>query len=210
MDYKKQIYFGFDLDETLIHSKETFKSITDADPAADFYIYDHQFKNRVEYEVFVRPNIDLVLNKVNSEYNMFFYTRAEKNYAENIVSNLGYSELPLFTREDTDLEQDFGPYSSGSKFYVKRLDKIASKLGTSIENIIFIDDVKNNQEIRPLDNVIRIKEFTDEDFLDNEFTKLYKFLNTLQNNDKDLISKLKKFNFDDKNHLSFRRTMWVK
>lgn len=205
MNYKKKIFFGFDLDETLIHSKETFVSKTDADPAADFYIYDNQFKNRIEYEVFVRPNTNLILNKVHDEYNMFFYTRAEKEYAKNIVSNLGFEDCPLFTRDDTDLEQDFGPYSNGTKFYVKRLDKISITLGCKVESIIFIDDVKNNMEIRPIENVIRIKEFKGEDFLDNEFTKLYKFLNTLKESDAHLIEKFKSFNFNDKRKLDLGR-----
>lgn len=196
MSYKKSIYFGFDLDETLIHSKETFKSIADADPAADFYIYDQNFKKRIEYEVFIRPNTHLVLNKVDSEYNLFFYTRAERFYAESIVKNLGFEHLPLFTRNDTDVEADFGPYSSGRQFYVKRLDKIAKALNTSVENIVFIDDVRNQQEIRPLENVIKIKEFTDEDFLDNEFTKLHSFLKDIKD-DEQALNNLKSFNFDN-------------
>lgn len=197
MTEKKKVFFGLDLDETLIYSHETFKSKTDADPSADFYIYDKDHPNCIEYEVFERPNLHLLLNKINSEFNMFFFTRAERTYAQNIVNELGFSDLPLFSREHTDIVKDIGPYSSGSTYELKRLDKIAKVLGTDLEHLIFIDDVVNMQAIHPIDNVIKISKFHKETIKDNEFSKLLNFLNTLDGSSVEIVSKLKNFNFDN-------------
>lgn len=205
----KKIFFGFDLDETLIHSVEGLKSKFDVDPSADFYIKD-DMTDLIEYEVYERPNINLVLNKVSNEYNLFFYTRALKDYAEKIVKHLGYEQYPLFTREDTIEEKDIGPYSEGRTYHVKRLDLIAKRLNTSIENIVFVDDVRNTQQIRPIEVVMKISEFNTSSVKDNEFTKLYKFLNELKGTDEEKIKKLRSFHFpniEDKKQNRIRRTM---
>lgn len=194
---KKNIYIGFDIDETLIHSVEGLKSRYDVDPSADYYIKD-ELTDLIEYEVYERPNINLVLNKVANEYNLFFYTRATKTYAEKIMSLIGYEDYPLFTRNDTEQVKDIGPYSSGQTYYVKRLDLIAKKLNTNVDNIIFIDDVRNINEIRPIEAVMKIKAFTVDTCNDNEFSKLYTFLNNINDSEKDLIRKIRSFNFPEK------------
>jgi TFIIF-interacting CTD phosphatase-like protein len=205
----KEIFFGFDIDETIIHSVEGLKSKYDVDPAADFYIKSDD-TDLIEYEVYVRPNIDIVLNKVAKDYNLFFYTRAIKSYAEKILDVLGYQDYPLFTREDTVQEKDIGPYSDGRVYHVKNLNHIAKRLNTTVENIVFVDDVRNIQEIRPVEAVMRISEFNTHSVKDNEFTKLYKFLGEVKGTNQEVIQQLRSFHFpefQDKKKNIIRRKM---
>ena len=64
-------------------------------------------------------------------------------------------------------------YEGRKRFETKRLDKIAKKMKINIDDVIFFDDIKNNNEIRPLKNVVKVPAYFGSDF-DNALGKIYK------------------------------------
>lgn len=179
----KDIFFGFDLDETLIHSKKIGVSEQPYDDA-DFNIYNG---NQVSYSVYIRPHAKLLLDYIKERYHLFFYTRAGSSYAEQIVDNLGCNNYPTFSSSSIEREKVETLEEGIKKFLVKRLDKIASKLGASVDNMIFVDDIRNTREIRPISQVLQVPEYDGSD-LDSVLYKLYSRLKEIDNkSDKELI-----------------------
>lgn len=131
----KKIYVGFDLDETLIHSKDLGIS-NEPYLDCDFNIME---KNKYKYSVYIRPNSILLLNYSSS---------IDKTYLNTI-------------------------YEGRKRFETKRLDKISKKMKINIDDVIFFDDIKNNNEIRPLKNVVKVPAYFGSDF-DNALGKIYK------------------------------------
>ncbi len=172
----KKIYIGFDLDETLIHSKDlglTNEPYVDC----DFNIMED---NKFKYSVYIRPNSILLLNYIYEKYNLFFYTRAGEDYAKSIVSYFGFEDCPLFHSSSIDKVYIDTIYEGRKRFEVKRLDKIAKKMNINVDDMIFFDDIKNNNEIRPLKNVIKVPAYIGSDF-DNALGKIYKIFKDCSN-----------------------------
>jgi ASC-1-like (ASCH) protein len=165
----KKIYVGFDLDETLIHSKDLGIS-NEPYVDCDFNIME---KDKYKYSVYIRPNSILLLNYIYENFNLFFYTRAGEDYAKSIVSYLGFEDCPLFHSSSIDKTYLNTIYEGRKRFETKRLDKIAKKMKINIDDVIFFDDIKNNNEIRPLKNVVKVPAYFGSDF-DNSLGKIYK------------------------------------
>lgn len=183
---KKEIYIGFDLDETLISSKDLGIS-NEPYIDCDFNIFAN---GKYKYSVYERPNARLLLNYIDQNFNLFFYTRSGEDYAKSIVKNLGFEECPTFFSSSVDKIRIDTIYEGIKKFEVKRLDKIATKLNINLNSLIFFDDIKNSREIRPYDRVIKVPEYHGSDF-DNALGKIYKIIkDNINLENKDFIDKL--------------------
>lgn len=157
-----KIYVGLDIDETLIKTNQ-YGSLYDRPDDAEFYFECSPFK----YALYKRPFLDEFLTYLTKKYNVFFYTRATQDYAQQIITFLGYPNIPLFHRADCQRVEEILPYEKNKLIYHKKnLKLIADKLGTDLHHIVFIDDVVNEKEISPTDIVIAIPEYdlTDDDF----------------------------------------------
>lgn len=168
---KKKIYVGFDIDETFIHSID-IKLDQNPYVDADFNILDPD-TGKLNFSTYIRPNAGLLLNYVREHYNIFFYTRATKDYAVSILKEFGMENEKLFHSKYIDVETIDTLYEGFKRFKVKRLDKIANKLGIHIDDMIFIDDIKNKNEIRPIHVVTQVPAYYGNE-IDNTMTKLLK------------------------------------
>lgn len=180
---KKEVFFGLDLDETLIHTVRVW-GISDIPDDAEFFIYED---NKISYAAYIRNHTAEFLKYIDDNFTMFFYTRAADFYAEQTIAALGYKDTPLFHRGHTEVvkEKVFDAYSMEREktYYKKDLNKIAALLNTDIDNIIFVDDVVDNREITPTNCVIQIPEYTNtEDFDLKILTDHLKFFEKLENN----------------------------
>jgi hypothetical protein len=201
---KKNIHVGFDIDETFIHSIDIS---LDQEPYidADFNIKDVD-TGRYAFSTYIRPNASLLLNYVKDNYNIFFYTRSSKDYALAVLKEFGLENEKFFSTKYIDVETVDTLYEGRKRFKVKRLDKIASKLNIDIDDMMFIDDIRNTNEIRPIhvvtqvpayhgsdnDNIMTVllKKFQACNQLDEESIKAYFKSVDLMNDDK-IIKKTK-------------------
>jgi TFIIF-interacting CTD phosphatase-like protein len=156
---KHKIHIGLDIDETLI-SAMRYGGLMDRPDDAEFYFECEPFK----YALYKRPFLDEFLQYVTAHYNVFFYTRALQDYAQQIITFLGYPHLPLFHRGDCERIEEIVPYAKNKIVYHKKnLKNIAEKLRIPVHTIVFIDDVANETEITPIEQVIAIPEYDQED-----------------------------------------------
>ena len=159
IDMNGKIYVGLDIDETLIKTKQ-YSCLMDRPDDAEFYFACSPFK----YALYKRPFLDKFLTYLHQYYNVFFYTRATHEYAQQIVTFLGYPNTPLFHREDCERIEEILPYEKQKTVYHKKnLQLVATHLNTDLNHIVFIDDVVNEREITPTDIVIAIPEYDFED-----------------------------------------------
>jgi hypothetical protein len=168
---KKNIHVGFDIDETFIHSID-IKLDQEPYVDADFNIKDVD-TGKYSFSTYIRPNAGLLLNHVKEHYNIFFYTRASKDYALSVLKEFGMENEVLFHSKYIDVETIDTLYEGFKKFKVKRLDKIANKLGINVDDMIFIDDIKDRNEIRPIHVVTQVPAYHGND-IDNVMTTLLK------------------------------------
>lgn len=166
---KKNIYVGFDIDETFIHSID-IKLDQEPYVDADFNIKDID-TGKYSFSTYIRPNAALLLNYVKENYNIFFYTRSSKDYALEVLKEFGMENERLFHSKYIDIETIDTLYEGFKRFKVKRLDKIASKLNINIDDMIFIDDIKDRNEIRPIHVVTQVTAYHGND-IDNTMTRL--------------------------------------
>lgn len=182
-----KIYVGLDIDETLIKTRQ-YSCLMNRPDDAEFYFACGPFK----YALYKRPFLDEFLTYLHQHYNVFFYTRATQEYAQQIITFLGYPTTPLFHREDCERIEEILPYEKHKiVYYKKNLGMIANKLNTELRYIVFIDDVVNEREITPTDIVITIPEYDGEDdcclkivhdhFIESEpITQQLQYMKTLQ------------------------------
>lgn len=202
MNNNNDIYIGFDLDETLISSRIlgiTNEPFVDA----DFNLTEH---GKFVFSVYERPNARVLLNYINENFNLFFYTRAGEYYAKQVVSNLGFESCPLFFSSSIDKIRVDTIYEGIKRIEVKRLDKIAKKLNTEIDNLLFFDDIRNSIEIRPYNRVIKVPAYNGSDY-DNALSKIYTIIkNNILMDNKDFINSLLSIEEDflNENHKTFK------
>ena len=177
---KKNIYVGFDIDETFIHSID-IKLDQEPYVDADFNIKDAD-TDKLSFSTYIRPNARLLLNYVRDNYNIFFYTRSSKDYALAVLNEFGLENEILFHSKYIDVETVDTLYEGFKKFKVKRLDKIATKLGINVDDMIFIDDIKNRNEIRPIHVVTQVPAYYGND-TDNVMTTLLKAFQVCEQHD---------------------------
>jgi len=182
-----KIHIGLDIDETLIKTRQ-YGSLYDRPDDAEFYFTCGPF----QYALYKRLFLDDFLSYLHQNYNVFFYTRATQDYAQQIVTFLGYPETPIFHRGDCERIEEILPYEKDKIVYHKKnLKLVADKLNISLHNIVFIDDVVNEKEITHPDCIITIPEYDFEDdyclkiihdhFVESEtITQQIQYMRTLQ------------------------------
>ncbi len=164
MGYSKKILLVLDLDETLIHARE---KPLESEP--DFRVFD--------YYVYVRPNLDWFLKKVNESYRLGIWSSADDVYVNAIIDYIKPEDLDFefvwgasrcTTRRDYDLDKYFKE---------KRLKKL-KRYGNKLEKILIVDDTPEKLKDN-YGNAIYIKPF-EGDSKDGLLFKLYHYLETLK------------------------------
>lgn len=193
---RTKLYIGFDIDETFIHSKDIDSDNIPYDDA-DFNIVED---NKLVFSTYIRPNASLLLNHINDNYNIFFYTRASQEYALEVLKEFGLEDKPLFHASHIEKETVDTVYEGRKKVEVKRLDKVAKKLNIDVNNIIFFDDIRNYLETRPVNVVVQVPAYVGSD-LDNVMGTLYnRFLSCKNLSDDEIKSKIKNISMEELTH----------
>lgn len=161
------IYIGLDIDETIIKAVE-YHGLSDRPDDAEFYFELFQPNYTEKFAIYKRNHLDEFIYKINKNFNIFFYTRADRVYAETILTHLKLDKYPLFAREQTIKKEELLDPISGNiiTYYLKDLQIVADNLNINIEDIIFIDDVVNEKELKQTNLAIKIPEFN---IYDNDF-----------------------------------------
>lgn len=192
---KRNIFIGFDIDETFIHSKEIG---LDKTPYCDSDFNIKDSNGEYNFSTYIRPNAQSLLNYVRDNFNIFFYTRSSKYYTEAVLKQFGMENEIFFHSKYIDVETIDTPEDGFKRFKVKRLDKIANKLGCKINDMLFIDDIKNRYEVRPSHIVIQVPEykgFDNDNALSILLSKFKEYENLKDNDFKDNMKLLKKEDF---------------
>lgn len=159
------ITLGLDIDETIIKTIK-YEGFIDRPDDAEFYftVGENEFKEN--FALYKRPYLDEFMNFVNKNFNVFFYTRADKTYAEIILKFLKFDNYPLYAREFTIKKEELIilPYKGEVKIYkfVKDLRIVAQDIGIELEDIVFIDDVVDKDQLLQPELTIKIPEFDNE------------------------------------------------
>ena len=153
-----------DIDETLIHT-EKFPANYLGEGEFDF---KYQSSNK-DYEYFTikRPFID-----------EFLWTAASKDYAENVLRNIGIDKSLLeffYTEENCTIKLD---YETCNYYGEKNLNKIRKK-GYNLEQTLIVDDIAKTA-IHNYGNLIQIKPFMT-NRSDTELLKLISYLEKIKN-----------------------------
>lgn len=161
------IYIGLDIDETIIKAVE-YHGLSDRPDDAEFYFELFQPNYTEKFAIYKRNYLEEFIYTINKNFNIFFYTRADRVYAETILKHLKLDKYPLFAREQTIKKEELLDTISGNiiTYYLKDLQIVADNLNINIEDIIFIDDVVNEKELKQTNLAIKIPEFN---IYDNDF-----------------------------------------
>lgn len=156
---------GLDIDETIIHTKRYY-GLFDRPDDAEFYfsLWDGDYEET--YALYCRAYLNEFIKLLDNNFKIFFYTRADKKYAEIILKHLKLDKYPLFGREHTIVHDEivFNAYRGNIvlKRYQKDLSIIAAELKTDIKNIVFIDDDNNSNQLVQPEITIKIPEFVND------------------------------------------------
>lgn len=159
------ITLGLDIDETIIKTIK-YDGFIDRPDDAEFYftLGENEFKEN--FALYKRPYLDEFMNFVDQNFNVFFYTRADKTYAEIILNFLKFDNKPLYAREFTIKKEELIiiPYQGEVKIYkfVKDLRIVSQDMGIKLEDIVFIDDVVDKDQLLQPELTIKIPEFDNE------------------------------------------------
>lgn len=154
------IYIGLDIDETIIKAVE-YHGLSDRPDDAEFYFELFQPNYTEKFAVYKRNHLNEFIENINKNFKIFFYTRADRTYAEIILNNLNLAHYPLFARENTIKKEELIDPIKGTiiTYYQKDLQIVADNLKIDKEDIIFIDDVVNEKELKQTNLAIEIPEF---------------------------------------------------
>jgi RNA polymerase II subunit A small phosphatase-like protein len=162
-----------DLDETLIHARET-----PLDRAEDFRVFN--------YFVYVRPHLERFLTECAARFRLAVWSSASDDYAAEVARRIFPPTLgPEFVwgrsrctySADTRRVQEEGYLDPGSHYnYVKKLHKLKRK-GYRLERILIVDDTPAKC-IHNYGNAIYVKEYEGRE-PDEELLHLGRYLATL-------------------------------
>jgi RNA polymerase II subunit A small phosphatase-like protein len=167
-----------DLDETLIHTEVI------PDHMSDQFDWDFKMEssNGSSYYTKKRPYLDQFLKFAFENFDIAVWTAASKDYAENILKNIGIDESNLkflYTKENCTLRADNRNGSYTGQYYgIKNLNKLKRK-GYDLDQVLIVDDVLETAE-NNWGNLIRIKPYTYERE-DTELLKLISYLEYIKN-----------------------------
>lgn len=128
-----------DLDETIVYATPLKPKDLDNN-----HFFTINFKKRVFY-VQIRPNLQHFLNQISKQYDIFFYTSSEKDYASQIIDKI----MPK-TKQNQRFYRDSCKNIYG--YFVKDLNVIKRP----IKRVLLIDDSAGSAILNPA-NLIRIK-----------------------------------------------------
>lgn len=156
------IYLGLDIDETIIKTL-SYDGLIDRPDDAEFYFTLSDATYIENFAVYIRPHLKEFMDFAILNFNVFFYTRADINYAKEILKFLKYDNLPLFARDKTIKKEEIIVEAYNQNFkkitYIKDLNIIAKELNISIDDIVFIDDVTSKDQLIQPELTIKIPEF---------------------------------------------------
>lgn len=158
------IHIGLDIDETIIYTQQYY-GLSDRPDDAEHYFSLIDNENSEHFALYLRPHLNEFITFLESNFKIFFYTRADKKYAEKILKFLNIDKYPLFGREETIIHEDVINTFRGSikiKRYQKDLRIVAKKLKIKINDIIFIDDSTDKAQLLQPELTIKIPEFNGE------------------------------------------------
>ena len=96
-NHNNKINLVFDLDDTLIYSQKIYKF----NNYNNKYIRNYDFKTNLEYKpnneqhyVWIRPHTKLFLKLISKFTNIYVFTAAKKNYADNIINEI-FEKKPI-------------------------------------------------------------------------------------------------------------------
>ena len=193
MSFKNEnkILLILDIDETLIHARET-----QLNRKSDFVIFN--------YSVYKRPFLKDFLLKVKDDFLIGVWSSASDGYVEAIVKKIFPKEINLefvwgrsrcTYRRNLQIDE-FGYYDdnySNHYHYIKPLKKLKRK-GYNLNRILIVDDSPHKCQDN-YGNAIYPKEYKGEQN-DDELKFLAKYLNTLK--DKENVRWIEKRNWKSK------------
>ncbi len=165
MEETKKILLILDLDETLIHARETPLVLE-----PDFCVFD--------YSVYKRPNLAWFLNKVSESYRLAVWSSADDEYVEAIVDQIKPESVDLefvWGQSKCTLRRD---YDLDKYIKEKRLKKL-KKYGNTLEQMLIVDDTPKKLKDN-YGNAIYIKPFKGNPS-DDVLLQLYGYLELLKN-----------------------------
>lgn len=116
----------FDLDETLVHARNTELPWPCAFKCGYYFVY-------------VRPHLSEMLAHVTGVYDIAVWSSSSRSYVDQVVSQIFSSDLPLkFAWCVDQCVQRADPFSGGY-VYIKDLRK-ARKFGYDVERMVMVDD----------------------------------------------------------------------
>jgi TFIIF-interacting CTD phosphatase-like protein len=156
------ITLGLDIDETIIKTI-TYDGFIDRPDDAEFYFTLGEKEFKQNFALYKRPYLDEFMKFVTNNFNIFFYTRADRTYAEIILKFLKLDKYPLYSRDFTIKKEELVilPYKGEVKIFkfVKDLRIVAQDLGIDLDEIVFVDDVVDKDQLLQPELTIRIPEF---------------------------------------------------
>ncbi len=173
---KNKTLLILDLDETLIHARETPLERKEAFKAFHFYVY-------------LRPYLNDFLKQIRDDFLIAVWSSASEDYVQKIVDHIFPKDYPLefvwgrkrCVYRSKRFSKDYGRYLSDYEtpfFYLKPLQKV-KRQGFRLERILIVDDspekVQNNYG-----NAIYPTEYTGNSE-DDELLHLATYLQTLKN-----------------------------
>jgi len=166
-----------DLDETLIHTEKFPVDYLESGT----YDFKLEIPNKsYEYFTIKRPFLKEFLNYVFDNFDVAVWTAAGKDYAKNVLINIGIDESKLkffYTEENCTIKLN---YESGDYYGVKNLNKLKNK-GFDLKDVLIVDDVQDTA-VNNYGNLILIKKFiTNRE--DTELLKLISYLEKMKNVD---------------------------
>jgi TFIIF-interacting CTD phosphatase-like protein len=155
-----------DLDETLVHARETA-----LDRAPDF--------KQSSYFIYKRPFLAEFLTSVAAHYDLAVWSAAGTGYVEPTVKRL-VADLPQplelrFVWSFPRCTRRFN-HEAHEEYYIKDLKKVRDR-GFDLDRVLIVDDLERNSE-RNFGNAVYIKPF-EGDLEDRELLNLADYLSDL-------------------------------
>ena len=156
-----------DLDETLIHARETPPGMEQSGHFAVF-----------SYTVWERPALTTFLNTVSAWFDLAIWTASTLPYAQAIVERIIPPAVPLvflWTRTECTwrLERERGGY-----YWLKNLNKVKRRVGYRLEQMLILDD-SPRKLTRHYGNLLRVRPFTGQP-ADTELADILPYLDWLR------------------------------
>jgi Dullard-like phosphatase family protein len=167
-----------DIDETLIHTE---KFPTNYLEKGEFDFKYQSLNKEYEYFTIKRPFLDEFLKYALDNFNIAIWTAAGKDYAENVLKNIGIDKSKLdffYTEENCTIKLD---YETCNYYGEKNLNKIRKK-GYNLDQVLIVDDISKTAK-HNYGNLIHIKPFTT-NRSDTELLKLISYLEKIKNAEK--------------------------